>query len=115
MRVAKKESDALSSVLEDGELKKVKTVLGDDSVLGWSVFGGDGVEVASDGVTEMVTAVTSNILDLATKIGIELGEEAPRPSVSFSKSSMEMYSVPLNDMNVLVVRDKSGGFRKEFQ
>ena len=115
MRVLKKSSDALSNVLSDDALKRTKAVLNDDGVVGWSVFDTDGIEIASDGVSDRVTAVTSNILDLAAQIGEQLGEDAARPSVSLSKTALEMYSLPIEDVNLLVVRDKSGGFRKEFK
>ena len=114
MRVPQDCSEILANAMSVDAFKQTKSVLNDDGVVGWSVFDSDGAEITSDGVSDRVTAVTSNILDLATQIGEQLGETDARPSVSFSKAALEMYSVAVEDVNLLVVRDKSGGFRKEF-
>lgn len=113
MRLDKKQSDALTSTIGSGEVGKIREAIADDGVLGWSIFDGDGGELASKGVPETVTAVCSNVLDLAMQVGSDLGEEAQAPSLTFLKGTREMQMTPLDEINLLVVRDKSAGFRKE--
>lgn len=113
MRLDKKQGDALNSAIGSGEVSKLREAINDDGVLGWSVFDGDGGEVASKGVSDTVTAVCSNVLDLAMQVGADLGEEAEAPSLTFIKGSREIQLTPLEAVNMLVVRDKSSGFRKE--
>jgi len=113
MRLDKKQGDALNSAINSGEVSKVREAISDDGVFGWSVFDGDGGQVASNGVSETMTAVCSNVLDLAMQVGSDLGEEAEAPSLTFVKGTREMQMVPLETVNMLVVRDKSAGFRKE--
>lgn len=114
MQVLQENSEALSLVLAPENVEAIKKVIGDESVLGWSVFDANGVGVASDGVSGTVTAVCSNIIDLAGGLGEQLGEDKPRPAITFGRSGMEMYTLPIADVNILVVRNKTSGFRKEF-
>lgn len=115
MGISKNHKDALATVLTDTEGQEFESVIGDASVQGWSVFDADGAAVASDGVSETVMAVCSNILDMAKLVGEDLGEGEPRPALTFAKRGLEMYTLPLTAANVLVVKDKSSGFRREFR
>jgi hypothetical protein len=47
------------------------------------------------------------------QVGSDLGEEAEAPSLTFIKGTREMQMTPLDTVNMLIVRDKSIGFRKE--
>lgn len=113
MRLDKKQNEALGESLSTDEIGTVREAIGDDAVFGWSIFDGDGGEVASNGVSETVTAVCSNVLDMAMQVGTDLGEEAEAPALTFIKGTREMQMIPLETVNMLVVRDKSAGFRKE--
>ena len=113
MRLDKKQGDVLNDAMDSSEVSTLREAIGDDSVFGWSVFDSDGGEVASNGLSETVTAVCSNVLDLAMQVGADLGEEAETPSLTFVKGTREMQMTPLETVNMLVVRDKSAGFRKE--
>ncbi|MEM6385002.1 MAG: hypothetical protein AAF718_02075 [Pseudomonadota bacterium] len=113
MRLFKKHTDALSSVLDGEEIKTIKSAVADDAVRGWSVFNADGIEVISEGVSETVTAVCSNAIDLASKIGAELSESEIRPSITFMKGSREMHTEALRTANMIVLRDNANGGRKE--
>ncbi|MEO1536758.1 MAG: hypothetical protein AAFR73_03435 [Pseudomonadota bacterium] len=87
--------------------------MADDAVRGWSVFDANGIEVESEGVSETVTAVCSNAIDLASKIGTELNEMDVRPSITFLKGAREMHAETLGTANMIVLRDNAGGGRKE--
>lgn len=113
MRLFKKHTDILSSVLDGEEVKKIKAAVADETVRGWSVFDADGIEVISEGVSETVTAVCSNALDLAAKVGAELSEPDVQPSITFLKGSKEMSAEPLGQANMIVLSEKSSGIRKE--
>ena len=113
MRLFKKHTDALSSVLDGEEVKKIKNSVADDAVRGWSVFDENGIEIVSEGVSETVTAVCSNAIDLASRIGSELNETDVKPSITFLKGSREMHAETLNASNMIVLRDNAGGGRKE--
>lgn len=115
MRLFKKHTDALASVLDGEEIKRIKNAVADDAVRGWSIFDADGVEVISEGVSETVTAVCSNAIDLASKIGTELNETDVNPSLTFLKGSREMHAETLNTANLIVLRDNAGGGRKEMR
>lgn len=113
MRLFKKHTDALSSVLDGEEVKRIKNIVADDAVRGWSIFDAEGIEVISEGVSETVTAVCSNAIDLASKIGDELNETDAKPSITFLKGSREMHAEALSTTNMIVLRDNAGGGRKE--
>lgn len=114
MRLFKKHTDALASKLDGEDVKNIKNAVADDAVRGWSVFDSDGVELISEGVSETVTAVCSNILDLSVKVGDELNETDTRPSITLIKGSREMHAEALMSANIVILRDKvSGGFRTE--
>ena len=115
MRLFKKHTDALSSVLDGEEVKKIKNAVADDAVRGWSVFDADGIEVISEGVSETVTAVCSNAIDLASRIGAELNETDTSPSITFLKGSRELHAETLTAANLIILRDNSGGGRKEMR
>jgi len=113
MRLNKKHSDALSGVLDTEELKKAKDIILDDAVRGWSIFDHDGVEVVSESVSETVTAVCSNAIDLTSKIGVELNESDEKPTMTFTKGMREMYAETFNKANMIVLRDKSNNSGRE--
>lgn len=113
MRLFKKHTDILSNVLDGEEVKQIKNAVADDAVRGWSVFDAEGIEVISEGVSETVTAVCSNALDLASKIGSELSEPDAKPSITFLKGSREMSAAPMGRANLIVLSEKSSGLRKE--
>lgn len=115
MKFLKKHTDSLSEILDKDDVKNVKSVVTDDSVMGWSVFDKSGNVVTGEGISDVATGVCANILDMAIEIGRELGEESPRPTITFSKGSDEMYTTPFADANVLIMRDKQGGYRTEFK
>lgn len=116
MRLFKKHTDELSSTLDGEEVKYIKEAVADDKVRGWSVFDADGIEITSEGVSETVTAVCSNVLDLSVRVGSELNETDTKPSITFLKGAREMHTEPLKTANIVVLRDKaSGGIRKESQ
>ena len=114
MRVRKKQNDAMSGILIEDERTEVKQAIPDDGVKGWSVLYADGNVVTGSDISEKASAVCANIIDLAMQVGVQLGDDAPRPSLTFSKKNMVMYTHPIADANLLVVRDKSSGFRAEF-
>ncbi len=113
MRLFKKHTDALASKLDGEEVKAIKDAVGDDTVRGWSVFDAEGIEIVSESVSETVTAVCSNVLDLAETIGTELNETDPKPSITFIKGARELHAEPLAAANLVVLRDKTSGMRKE--
>lgn len=113
MRLFKKHTDALASVLHTDAVGCVKDVVGSDAVRGWSVFDVDGVEIAGEGVSETTIAVCSNAIDLATNIGAELNETDPKPTITFMKGAREMQTVRLDAANLLVLRDNANGTGKE--
>ena len=113
MRLFKKHTDILSSVLDGEEVKKIKDAVADDAVRGWCVFDAEGVEVISEGVSETVTAVCSNALDLSVRVGAELSEPDEKPSITFLKGSKEMSAEPIGTANLIVLSEKSSGIRKE--
>ncbi len=113
MRPTKKHNEALSSALESDALETVNEAILEDSVRGWSVFDPDGVEISSDNVPDTVTAVCSNVIDLATNIGAELNETDAHPTLTFTKGKREMHAVSLDQANVVVLRNKSGGASRE--
>ena len=112
MTLSKQKLEALKDVLPDNELKDVKALLPDDAIEGWSVFDQEGIEKASDGISEMVTAVCSNVLDLADSIGAEIDEASRRPSISFLKGSQELHVGLSGSAHVLVLRDNASSQRK---
>jgi len=115
VKLSDQELEAINAVLTPSEGKEFASVIEDDAVQGWSVFDANGAAVASNGISQTVMAVCSNILDMANFVGDELGESNPRPALSFAKRNVEMFTLPLEMANVLVVKDKSSGFRREFR
>lgn len=112
MRLVKKQIDTLSKSLNDNDIATIKSAILDDNARGWSVFDQDGVEVLNEGLSETVTAVCSNLLDLATAVGTEIDEGASPPAMVLSKGGVELRAEPLQAANVLVLTEKSSGFRK---
>ena len=113
MRLNKKHTDKLSSVLNSEELKTAKNIVLDDAVRGWSVLDRDGVVVLSEKASETVTAVCSNAIDLATKIGVELNESDPTPVMAFTKGRREMHTETFSKASMVVLLDKSTGAARE--
>ncbi|MEM7719446.1 MAG: hypothetical protein AAF222_09585 [Pseudomonadota bacterium] len=113
MRLFKKHTDVLASVLDGEEVKAIKNAVADDAVRGWSVFDANGVEIVSEDVSDTVTAVCSNSIDLAAKIGGELNETDVKASITFIKGSREMQVSCLMGANMIVLRDNTSGGRKE--
>lgn len=114
MKLSDQDLEALSTLLNPSEGEHLEKTIDDDAVQGWSVFDAAGEPVASDGVSETVMAVCSNILDMARFVGDELGESEPRPALTFAKKNIEMFTMPVEAANILVIKDKSSGARKEF-
>ena len=112
MRLNKKHTDSLSEVLDIEELKKAKDIISDEAVRGWSVFDKDGVEVLSENVSETVTAVCSNAIDLTSKIGVELNESDEKPTMTFTKGLREMQAETFSQANMIVLRDKNTAGRE---
>ena len=91
MRMFKKHSDTLSAALDSEEISKIKDLIGEDAVRGWSVFDHDGVELASESVSETVDA----------------------PTLTFMKGLREMQAETLGKANVIILRDKFGSAGRE--
>lgn len=115
MRLDKKQSDALNSAIGPDDAGKLREAIKHDGVLAWSVFDGDGGELANKDVPEKVGSVCASILDMAARVGTDLGEETEALSLTFIKGKREMQTIPLDESNLLVVRDKTAGFRKELR
>ena len=79
------------------------------------MFDTEGTAVESKGVGETAIAVFANIFEQTAKIGAELGEAMPRPSIMFSGREMELIALPLANANVLVLKEKATGIRREFR
>lgn len=112
MRLVKKHTDVLSGTLGSDDIEGIKTAISEDSARGWSVFDHDGAELMSEGLSETVTAVCSNLLDIATSVGKELDEGSSTPAMTLVKGGVELHAEPLEAANVLVLAEKSTGFRK---
>lgn len=113
MRLFKKHTDALVPVLDGEEVKTIKNVVAENDVRGWSVFDANGVGLVSEDVSETITAVCSNAIDLAAKIGGELNETDVKASITFIKGAREMQVSCLMTANMVVLRDHTSGGRKE--
>ncbi|MEO0917850.1 MAG: hypothetical protein AAFY31_12850 [Pseudomonadota bacterium] len=113
MRLFKRHTDDLASLLDGEEIKTIKNTVADTDVRGWSVFDADGVGLASEDVSETVTAVCSNAIDLAAKIGRELNETDVKASITFVKGAREMHVSCLMNANMVVLSDHTSGGRKE--
>jgi len=112
MRVTIKPVDGL---IDTTEASEIKTILGDEAVVGYSIFAQDGTPIVSKGAGETAIAVFSNIFERATNIGEELGEAAPRPSVIFSGRETELVGLPLANANMLILKEKTAGIRREYR
>lgn len=109
------DSTSLGTLLSDREQDELQKIVSGDQVVGYAVFDGEGAAVKLSGVSENSVAVFSNLMDIAERIGTELGESAPRPAMMFSCPSMELLALPLTTANFLVVKDRTSGQRKEFR
>lgn len=105
----------VKGLIDESEVTEVKSILNDDNVVGYSIFDAEGSAVDTKGVGETAIAVFSNIFEQTAKIGAELGEAAPRPSVMFTGREMELVALPLANANVLVLKEKSSGIRREYR
>lgn len=101
----------IEGLIDASEIKDIEAEVGDERVIGYSVFDFDGNAVGSEGISETAIAVLSNVLEHTAAIGHELGEAAPRPSVMFSGRHMELAAKPLENTNVLVLKEKGAGMR----
>lgn len=100
------DDEALDGVLTEREFTEVERILGGESVVGYAVFDGQGGSLKRVGISDNSVAVFSNLMDISERIGGELGETAPRPAMMFSGHATEMLALPLNDANLLVLKDK---------
>lgn len=112
MRVTIKPIDG---VLASSEISELQDILTDEKTVGYSIFDTEGTAVQSDGVGETAIAVFSNIFEQTVRIGDELGEEHSRPSIMFSGRDMELVALPLANANILVVKEKGAGIRREYR
>ena len=112
MRVSLK---PIKGVVDDSEVTEVTSILKEENVVGYSVFDTNGTPVQSKGVGETAIAVFANIFDQSTRIGKELGEAAPRPSVMFTGREMELIGLPLANANILILKEKTSGIRREYR
>lgn len=106
---------SVGGLIGESELKEVETILEDENVVGYSIFDTDGTAVDTEGVGETAVAVFSNIFEQTEKIGSELGEASPRPSIMFTGRDMELVALPLERANVLVLKEKNSGIRREYR
>ncbi|MEO0992025.1 MAG: hypothetical protein AAFX00_13895 [Pseudomonadota bacterium] len=102
-------------IVSASELMEVREILEESNVIGFSIFDTDGNPVESEGVGETEIAVFSNIVDRSVKIGVELGETVPRPSILLSGRESELVALPLEKANLLILKQKSSGIRREYR
>lgn len=105
----------VDGVIDAAESSEVKTIIKNENVVGFSIFDADGNTVQSKGVSDTTIAVFSNLFEHTAKIGSELGEALPRPSIMFSGRETELVALPLTRANVLILKDKKLGIRREYR
>ena len=102
----------LDDHVSESEQKEVDKILADDRVMGFAVFDLGGEAVQKSDVSETTVAVVSNLLDIAERVGTELGESAPRPAMMVTGSSVELLALPLNAANFMVMKGKNASVGK---
>lgn len=102
----------LDEYVSESEHSEVDKILADDRVFGFAVFDLGGEAVQKSDVSETTVAVVSNLLDVAERIGTELGESSPRPAMMVTGSKVELLALPLNAANFMVMKGKSASVGK---
>lgn len=102
----------IGDFVDDKELAEIKGLVESEAVIGYSLINDAGEAVELEGVSETAIAVFTNIFEHTQKIGEELGETAPRPSIMFSGRQMEVIARPMKNVSALVVKEKGGGLRR---
>lgn len=102
----------ISNLVDASEMTELKDLVDDDRVIGYSVIDDAGEAIDSEGVSETAIAVFTNIFEHTEKIGEELGETSPRPTIMFTGREMEVTALPLKGASALVVKEKGGGLRR---
>lgn len=103
----KLDKNGLEDYVSESEQNEVDKILADDRVMGFAVFDLGGEAVQKSDVSETTVAVVSNLLDIAERVGTELGENAPRPAMMVTGSSVELLALPLNSANFMVLKGKN--------
>ena len=97
------------SLFSEEERAEFDTVVSLPAISGYAVFDRSGETIRRTDLSETTVAVFSNIFDLAEQIGAELGEMNTRPAIKITGSDAEAIALPMEKVNLVVLRSKSAG------